>query len=102
DSIGTQVLIPIIGGLVELFTEKLIPKDINIMEFISAHCFVSINQEAISAQSYTNMNFNEHCYTLNPGLAGENHSSSNPGIEGPSNGSNPSNTIKLQRNVRVV
>ncbi|CAJ2636460.1 unnamed protein product [Trifolium pratense] len=90
DSTGTQVLIPIIGGLVELFTEKLIPKDIYIMEFISAHCFVSINQEAISAQSYTNMNFNEHCYTLNPGLAGENHSSSNPGIEGPSNGSNPS------------
>ncbi|WJX87844.1 hypothetical protein P8452_69992 [Trifolium repens] len=90
DSIGTQVLIPIIGGLVELFTEKLIPKDINIMEFISTHCFVSINQEAISAQSYTNMNFNEHYYTLNPGLAGENNSSSNPGIEGPSNESFPS------------
>ncbi|GAU51247.1 hypothetical protein TSUD_187880 [Trifolium subterraneum] len=87
DSIGTQVLIPIIGGLVELFTAKLIPKDINIMELISAHCFVSINQEAISAQSPTNMNFDERCYTLN----GENHSSSNPGIEGPSNGSNPSN-----------
>jgi hypothetical protein len=36
------------------------------------------------------MNFNEHYYTLNPGLAGENNSSSNPGIEGPSNESFPS------------
>ncbi|XP_058766328.1 transcription factor bHLH90-like [Vicia villosa] len=90
DSIGTRVLIPILGGLVELFTSKLIAKDINIIEFISAHCCVSIKQEATSAQSYTNMNFNEHYYPLTPGLSAENHSSSNPSIEGPSNGSNPS------------
>ncbi|KAI5419617.1 hypothetical protein KIW84_043690 [Lathyrus oleraceus] len=90
DSIGTQVLIPILGGLVELFTEKPIPRDINIVEFISAFCCVSIKQEAMSAQSYTNMNFNEHYYPLTPGLSAENHSSSNPSIEGPSNGSNPS------------
>ncbi|CAK8561678.1 unnamed protein product [Lathyrus sativus] len=90
DSIETQVLIPILGGLVELFTKKLIPRDINILEFISAHCCVSIKQEVISAQSYTNMNFNEHYYHLTPGLPAENHSSSNPSIEGPSNGSNPS------------
>ncbi|XP_058746122.1 transcription factor ABORTED MICROSPORES-like [Vicia villosa] len=89
DSIGTQVLIPILGGLVELFTSKLIAKDINIIEFISAHCCVPIKQEAMSAQSYTNMNFNEHYYP-SPGLSAENHSSSNPSIEGPSNGSNPS------------
>lgn len=36
------------------------------------------------------MNFNEHYYPLTPGLSAENHSSSNPSIEGPSNGSNPS------------
>ncbi|KAL5063209.1 hypothetical protein RYX36_024946 [Vicia faba] len=90
DSIGTQVLIPILGGLVELFTSMLIPKDINIIEFISAHCWVSIKQEAISAQSYTSTNFNEHYYPLTPGLSTENHSSSNPSIEGPSNESNPS------------
>ncbi|XP_004509817.1 transcription factor bHLH90 isoform X2 [Cicer arietinum] len=54
-----------------------IPKDINMMEFISAHFCVSINQEAISEQSYTNRNFNDH-YTLTPS------------IEGLSSGSNPS------------
>ncbi|KAJ1423050.1 hypothetical protein SESBI_12633 [Sesbania bispinosa] len=90
DSVVTQVLIPIVGGLIELFTAKLIPKDINVIEFITSHCCVSIKQEAISAQSYTSLNFNEH-YTLTPGvhLPAANWCSSNPTIEGPSGGSNP-------------
>ncbi|XP_061372343.1 transcription factor bHLH90 [Gastrolobium bilobum] len=106
DSIGTQVLIPIVGGLIELFTAKMIPKDINIIEFITAHCCVSLKQEAISSQNYTSPNFNEHLplkeqhpqrwpplmptFTPSVYLPAANQSSSYPSSEGPSSGSNPS------------
>lgn len=36
DSIGTQVLIPVVGGLVELFSAKLIPEDERMIEFVKA------------------------------------------------------------------
>ncbi|XP_029128932.1 transcription factor bHLH90 [Cajanus cajan] len=106
DSIGTQVLIPIVGGLIELFTEKLIPMDMNMIELITAHGCVSSKQEAISAQSYTTLNINEHLplreqysqwrpphmSTLNPSVhqPATKQCNSHPSIEGPSNGSNPS------------
>ncbi|KAK7361868.1 hypothetical protein VNO77_03957 [Canavalia gladiata] len=106
DSLGTQVLIPIVGGLIELFTAKLIPMDMNIIEFITAHACVSLKQEAISAQSYTGVNINEHLpsreqhsqrwpsnmSTLTPSvyLPATKQCSSYPSIEGPSSGSNPS------------
>ncbi|KHN26876.1 Transcription factor ABORTED MICROSPORES [Glycine soja] len=105
DSIGTQVLIPIVGGLIELFTENLIPMDMNIIEFITAHGCVSLEQEAISAQSYTSLNINEHLPlreqyshwsphmpTLTPSVhqPATRQCSSHPSIEGPSSGSNPS------------
>ena len=76
------------------------------MEFITAHCCASLKQEAISAQSHTSMNFNEHLPpnekypqrwlpltpTLTPSvyLHAANWCNSNPNIEGPSSGSNPS------------
>ncbi|KAK7386881.1 hypothetical protein VNO78_27228 [Psophocarpus tetragonolobus] len=103
---GTQVLIPIVGGLVELFTEKLIPMDMNIVEFIRAQGCVFLKQEAKSAQSYTNLNINEHLplreqyshwwptlmSTLTPSVhhTATKQCSSHPSIEGPPNGSNPS------------
>ncbi|CAJ1940127.1 unnamed protein product [Sphenostylis stenocarpa] len=107
DSIGTQVLIPIVGGLIELFTEKLIPMDMNIIEFITAHGCVSLKQEAISAQSYTSLNIIEHLplreqyshwwlphmsTTLTPSVLHHEtkQCTSHPSIEGPPSGSNPS------------
>ncbi|ESW25730.1 hypothetical protein PHAVU_003G060700 [Phaseolus vulgaris] len=107
DSIGTQVLIPIVGGLIELFTEKLIPMDMNIIELITAHGCVSLKQEAISAQSYTCLNIIEHLplteqyshrwlphmsATLTPSIhqPATKQCTSHPSIEGPPSGSNPS------------
>ncbi|KAL2344331.1 hypothetical protein Fmac_005616 [Flemingia macrophylla] len=106
DLIGTQVLIPIVGGLIELFTEKLIPMDMNIIEFITAHGCASLKQEAISAQSYTSLNMNEHLpvreqysqrwpprmSTLTPSVhqPATKQCSSHHSIDGPYNGSNPS------------
>ncbi|XP_057420667.1 transcription factor bHLH90 isoform X2 [Lotus japonicus] len=87
DSSGTQVLIPVVGGLIELFTAKLIPKDIDVIEFITENCCVSVKKEAISAQSSTtSLNFNEHFTLAAPGvhLPPVNQCSSNPSTEGPS------------------
>ncbi|KAI4314331.1 hypothetical protein L6164_027250 [Bauhinia variegata] len=111
EATGTQVLIPIVGGLVELFTLKLIPKDIKIIEFITAHSYFSLKQEAMSPQSCTNLSLNEHppseeCYLLSQRcpsasltsslisrvhLAAVTQNSSYHCIEGSSSGSNPSN-----------
>ncbi|CAL0330971.1 unnamed protein product [Lupinus luteus] len=82
-SAGTQVLIPIVGGLIELFTAKLIPKDMSIIEYISAHCCVSLKQETTTAVGYASLNFIDHL----PGAKCSSHLS----IEGTSSGSNPSN-----------
>ncbi|XP_027348131.1 transcription factor bHLH90-like [Abrus precatorius] len=106
DSIGTQVLIPIVGGLIELFTAKLIPMDMNTIEFITAHACATVKQEAKSAQSYTNLNIKEqlplseqysqcwpqHMPNLTPSihLPATKQCSSHLSIEGPSSGSNPS------------
>ncbi|XP_057749015.1 transcription factor bHLH90 isoform X1 [Arachis stenosperma] len=106
EEIGTQVLIPVVGGLVELFTTKLVPKDNNILEFIRAHCYVSLKQEAICAQHHTDVNFSENlsseeqytqsspqlASTLTDGvhLLAANWCKSYPYIEEPSSGSNPS------------
>ncbi|QCD82286.1 transcription factor MYC2 [Vigna unguiculata] len=107
DSIGTQVLVPVVGGLIELFSEKLIPMDMNIIEFITAHGCVSLKQEAISAQSYTSLNIIEHLplreqyshwwlphmsTTLTPIVhqPPTKQCTSHPSIEGPPSGSNPS------------
>ncbi|MED6143677.1 hypothetical protein PIB30_007975 [Stylosanthes scabra] len=107
EEIGTQVLIPVVGGLIELFTAKLVPKDNNILEFIRAHCYLSLKQEAISAQHHTDGNYNENLsseeqYTQSwpqPAstlthdvhlLAANWCKSAGPYIEEPSSGSNPS------------
>ncbi|CAK9182746.1 unnamed protein product [Ilex paraguariensis] len=107
DSIGTQVLIPVGGGLIELFSSKMVPKDDKITEFIATQYKISVEEEAMSAQSYANeqphqpfldeclnnwqashhyMNFNPRLQlvpTVSP-------PSTFPSLEGSSTGSNPS------------
>jgi len=79
----------------------------DIIEFITAHGCVSLKQEAISAQSYTNLNIIEHLplreqyshwslphmsATLTPSIhhPATKQCTSHPSIEGPPSGSNPS------------
>ncbi|KAL9401142.1 hypothetical protein Peur_004991 [Populus x canadensis] len=57
---GTQVLIPVIGGLVELFAAKHMKKDEKMIESIRAHCHVPVKQEAVTEHGYSNSSFNEH------------------------------------------
>ncbi|KAJ6351597.1 hypothetical protein OIU78_007499 [Salix suchowensis] len=58
---GTQVLIPVIGGLVELFAAKHMEKDGKMIESIRAHCHVPVKQEAVTEHGYSNSSFNDHC-----------------------------------------
>ncbi|GMY26230.1 transcription factor bHLH90 [Fagus crenata] len=105
DSIGSRVLIPVVGGLIELFVAKHIPKDQKIIDFITAQFKVCLDQEAMSVWNCANEILNEHnldplpwplslqLLNVNPGiqvLSSANQSSSYPSVEGSSSGSNPS------------
>ncbi|XP_041013604.1 transcription factor bHLH90 [Juglans microcarpa x Juglans regia] len=111
DSFGTQVLIPVVGGLVELFATEHIPKDQKFIELITAQCTISFEQEAMGAWSYANPNLSDnhldpvredylpnwplplHLPSLNPriqALPPVIHSSSYPCVDRSSSGSNPS------------
>ncbi|KAJ9176385.1 hypothetical protein P3X46_011703 [Hevea brasiliensis] len=53
--VGTRVLIPVFGGLIELFAGKHITKDQKIIEFITAQ-FNVLKQEALIAHDYSSIN----------------------------------------------
>ncbi|XP_065876414.1 transcription factor bHLH90 [Euphorbia lathyris] len=55
ESVGTRVLIPVLGGLIELFAAKHIPKDQKIIDFITAHCNV-LKQEGMVEHCYSSLN----------------------------------------------
>ncbi|XP_028796238.1 transcription factor ABORTED MICROSPORES-like [Neltuma alba] len=90
DSTGTQVLIPIIGGIIELFSAETVPKDSRIIELITARCCLPMKNEAISEHPPL-----DSCYPQS--LISSIHTSaveqciSHPSIEGSSSGSYPSN-----------
>ncbi|KAH7570287.1 hypothetical protein JRO89_XS05G0081800 [Xanthoceras sorbifolium] len=58
ESNGTRVLIPVFGGLIELFASKHKPKDQKIIDFVVAQCNASTDQ-VTTARSYANMSLNE-------------------------------------------
>ncbi|KAI5647806.1 hypothetical protein M9H77_33811 [Catharanthus roseus] len=57
ETVGTRVLIPIPGGLVELFVAKQVPEDQEIIEFITAQCNISLEQQGMIHSNATNSNF---------------------------------------------
>lgn len=106
--VGTQVIIPVGGGLIELFSTKSVPKDQKLIDFITAHYNVCVEQEIMTEPSHTDISlkekphdhpiFNEHLnnqYNLNSIPRLQNVipvSQSSPCcIEGSSTGSIPSN-----------
>ncbi|GLU02719.1 hypothetical protein SLE2022_199590 [Rubroshorea leprosula] len=54
EEIGTRVLIPVAGGLIELFITKQVPEDQNVLDFVITQYNISLEQEA----------------TMNPGSMG--------------------------------
>ncbi|KAG4116085.1 hypothetical protein ERO13_D12G147800v2 [Gossypium hirsutum] len=63
ETMGTQVLIPVFGGLIELFASKNIPKDQNIIELIRTECNALLKAETTTAESYRKANL--HKWYLN-------------------------------------
>ncbi|XP_054786335.1 transcription factor ABORTED MICROSPORES-like isoform X2 [Prosopis cineraria] len=66
EAIGTQVLIPVPGGLVELFVTKQVPEDQQVIDFITAHCIMDMSFD-IDVNSLSHMQPN-----MNPPLGDEN------------------------------
>ncbi|KAE8023464.1 hypothetical protein FH972_009154 [Carpinus fangiana] len=113
DAIGTQVLIPVAGGLIELFVAKHIPKDQTIIDLITAKCDLSdLDQGAMSTSLTLDENHLDqlseeylqhwpltlHLLSSNPKiqvLPPVTQSSSYPSAEGSSSSSNPSNDCPL-------
>ncbi|KAK6141774.1 hypothetical protein DH2020_024482 [Rehmannia glutinosa] len=56
---GTQVLIPVASGLIELFSTEHVPKDQKIIDYISARFNVPLKQENMNETARTNLNLNE-------------------------------------------
>ncbi|XP_022735623.1 transcription factor bHLH90 [Durio zibethinus] len=59
ETMGTQVLIPVFGGLIELFASKHIPKDQNIIELVTTQCNALLKPEVTTAESYTKENLDK-------------------------------------------
>ncbi|XP_050206116.1 transcription factor bHLH90 isoform X2 [Mercurialis annua] len=108
-SVGTRVLIPVFGGLVELFAARHITEDQKIIDYITGH-FNVLKQESMVSHGYSS--FSDSCINSileqnfqnlpSPGnLLGLNpqtqiifplYQSNTPSsLEGSSSGSNPSN-----------
>nr|XP_012570710.1 transcription factor ABORTED MICROSPORES-like [Cicer arietinum]XP_027189166.1 transcription factor ABORTED MICROSPORES-like [Cicer arietinum] len=60
---GTHVLIPVPGGLVELFVTKQVGEDQQVLDFITSQCIVLVDQEgmnnSIGFNSMSNMQSNQ-------------------------------------------
>ncbi|KAF3431922.1 hypothetical protein FNV43_RR26658 [Rhamnella rubrinervis] len=110
DSVGTRALIPVVGGLIELYATKHIPKDQKILELIMSLYNLSMERVTVSAYSCTNMSHNNlldalpeeyiqklpplHFLSLNPRLQvfpPATHSGPYTSVKGSSSSSNPSN-----------
>ncbi|KAK3041804.1 hypothetical protein RJ639_000320, partial [Escallonia herrerae] len=66
ESSGTQVLIPVVGGIIELFSVKHVPRDQRIKDFIVAQCNIFVEHESKTVQGTTNLrlNYRPHDQTM--------------------------------------
>ncbi|KAL2488361.1 transcription factor bHLH [Forsythia ovata] len=59
EPVGTQVLIPVAGGLIELFSTNRVPKNQKTIDFISALFKISVEQENMTERGYVNFSLRE-------------------------------------------
>ncbi|KAJ7978637.1 putative Transcription factor [Quillaja saponaria] len=57
ETVGTRVLIPIPGGLIELFVRKQVPEDQHVIDFITAQCNIFMQQDALINSNTMDTNF---------------------------------------------
>ncbi|KAL0538998.1 hypothetical protein IC582_023172 [Cucumis melo] len=56
---GTRVLIPVSGGIVELFATKRMPREGEVIDFVMAHCNISLEQEFETESALLDAGLNE-------------------------------------------
>ncbi|XP_050231040.1 transcription factor ABORTED MICROSPORES [Mercurialis annua] len=54
-TVGTRALIPVPGGLLELFVTKQVAEDQNIIDFVTTQCSILLEQEAAMLNSTNNI-----------------------------------------------
>ncbi|XP_065868555.1 transcription factor ABORTED MICROSPORES isoform X2 [Euphorbia lathyris] len=61
-TVGTRALIPVPGGLIELFVAKQVSEDQNIIDYVTSQCSILMEQEAIINSNNMDANFsvNDH------------------------------------------
>ncbi|XP_021773804.1 transcription factor ABORTED MICROSPORES-like isoform X2 [Chenopodium quinoa] len=64
-SIGTKLLIPIPGGLAELFAAKQINEDQNVIDYVMTQCTTLMDQAAISSSSNAGPSFTMNINMIN-------------------------------------
>ncbi|KAG6651568.1 transcription factor ABORTED MICROSPORES-like [Carya illinoinensis] len=57
ESIGTKVLIPLAGGVIELFANKQVAEDQHVIDLITAQCNISLEEEALINASNMDTSF---------------------------------------------
>ncbi|XP_062175797.1 transcription factor ABORTED MICROSPORES [Alnus glutinosa] len=57
ETVGTRVLIPLAGGVIELFATKHVAEDQHVVDLITAECNISMDQEALINSSNMDTSF---------------------------------------------
>ncbi|KAJ8773835.1 hypothetical protein K2173_008298 [Erythroxylum novogranatense] len=109
--VGTQVLIPVTSGLIELFAARRIEEDQRLVHLIKMKCNITIEQEAMAAKAYFSVGKNDksereddvqklsnfsHLLCFNPQirvLPSVTQPAANPSFEGSSSSSNPEHPV---------
>ncbi|XP_059649974.1 transcription factor ABORTED MICROSPORES [Cornus florida] len=68
ESVGTRVLIPLLGGLLELFVAKQVPEDQHFIDFIAAQCNISLEHQVIDNPSQMDTSFPANMNTIINGV----------------------------------
>lgn len=77
ETVGTQVLISVPGGLVELFVTKQVSEDHQVIDFVTSQCIALVEQEAVNHSMGFNIDVNSMSNMLSNPLLGEENEGNN-------------------------
>ncbi|XP_061364738.1 transcription factor ABORTED MICROSPORES [Gastrolobium bilobum] len=103
ETIGTQVLIPVPGGLVELFVTKQVPEDHHVIDFITTQCIVLVEQEAVNHSMSFNIDVNSMSNMQSNALLGDENEGNNRNnhFQTPISHTTASETLSLPHDVSM-
>ncbi|KAJ1436309.1 hypothetical protein SESBI_04340 [Sesbania bispinosa] len=96
ETIGTQVLIPVPGGLIELFVTKQVPEDHQVIDFVTTQCISLMEQEAVNHSISFNIDVNSMGNMQSNQLLGDENEGNNK-----NNHFQPSETSSLPHDISL-